>query len=138
MKLVIYILATAVALIAGTSLVHQQQHAQTLRQQELTLSGAMLEDQVLNKVEDRIARFTEGLIPIGETRRERLAQLATERQTTLQSALGWGQTTGWALGIAAVSALAFTGTGRRRALTGTAPSPAPPSSPGAWASCSPS
>lgn len=120
MKTVFYILATAIALVAGTSLVHQQRLADHLRQQELATSGAQLEDQVLNKVEDRIASFTEDIIPIGAGRRQQVTQLVAEREAAVSAVRSWGQITGWALAIAALVALAFTGPTRRRALTGSA------------------
>lgn len=120
MKTVFYILATAIALVAGTSLVHQQRLADHLRQQELATSGAHLEDQVLHKVEDRIASFTEDIIPIGKGRRQQVTQLVAEREATVSAVRTWGQITGWALAIAALAAFAFTGPTRRRALTGSA------------------
>lgn len=115
MRSTFLIIAFVTALISGTSVIHFQTEAQTLRARLIKENGEIM-NQVHHRLEDKVAQLTEGWINFGEDRRQRATELVQESEAANRAALIWAWTTAGGLVVALLVSLSLEGAFRRRGL----------------------
>jgi len=117
MRTILLISAFAVALISGTSVIHFQTEAETLRARLVKENGEII-NQVQHRLEDKVAKLTEGWLNIGGERRQRSDELNIGAQTSEMAALRWAWVSAAAFMVALVISFTFEGLSRRRTSAG--------------------
>ncbi len=117
MKLVIYLIAIAISLIAGTSLFHFQRSAE-LSRVKIAHENGDLSSQVVHRLEDKLGEVTSGWLDIGSARRNSIAELQTISARATENSKLSAQVAAVSLAVAVLAGLAHSPERRKRMLAG--------------------
>lgn len=119
MKAIILAVTFTIAIISGTFVICFQGKAQALRTETVLRSGQIM-DQVQHRLEDSLARITEGLLDFGIERRNRSDKLEADIYDAQIMANRWAWAAAASLASAALLSFTLTMTDRRRCLAAVA------------------
>jgi len=117
MKAVSLIVAAAIALVAGTSVIHWQTKAETLRGLLIRENGLIL-NQVQYRLEDKLTNLTQGWLNPGAERRQRVDELESDSLEAQRWAIRCAWVNAGALALAAVVGLCLASAIRRKVFAG--------------------
>lgn len=115
MKQAIYVIAVAVTLIAGTSLVHFQRSAEACRI-KIAQENGDLSSQIENQLEDKLGQLTRGLLDPGAERRNAVEELKVAAASAELNSRRSALITAASLVIAVLAGMALPVESRRKFL----------------------